>query len=107
MFAKWKRPKEIRMITLLDQEGAIRQRMPFAQFELPEDVVLALSIRFYHDPAPCHIHRSAVQQRALAEIEAACPPGEAHRLSSLPDDMQLYFDKYPGTDALRISLELP
>jgi len=36
---------------------------------LAEDIIIQKSIHFFDDPAPCHIHRSAVRVRLMAELE--------------------------------------
>lgn len=39
------------------------------EIPLSEEKILSYSIQFFHDPAPCFIHRSAVRARMLAELE--------------------------------------
>ena len=53
---------------------------------LTEEITIEKSIEFFNDPEPCAIHRSAVQIRLLAELEA---------LISSPDFKEL-FASYTG-----------
>lgn len=41
----------------------------FLELPLKESVILQKSITFYDDPDPCFIHRSAVRNRLLSELE--------------------------------------
>lgn len=36
---------------------------------LKESIVLQKSVEFFDDPEPCHIHRSAVRTRLVAELQ--------------------------------------
>ena len=48
---------------------------------LTEEIIIAKSIEFFDDKEPCEIHRSAVQLRLLAELDA---------LYSTPDFKNLF-----------------
>lgn len=54
---------------LLQSENAVLYNGPFQELPFSEELIIAKSIHFYDDPAPCFIHRSAVRTRLLAEIE--------------------------------------
>ena len=47
---------------------------------LKESVILEYSLRFFNDPAPCYIHRGAVQMRLLAELEEELKENERQPL---------------------------
>ena len=47
---------------------------------LKENVILEHSLRFFNDPAPCYIHRGAVQVRLLGELEEELAENEKQPL---------------------------
>ena len=69
----------------------------------PEETILALCLEYFNDANPCHIHRSAVCLRAVAELEQACPRGETVRVDALPAQLRRFFA--PGAETVRIEEE--
>ena len=87
------RPKKKRShILLYDREGMCLETYVLIDYPLPEDTVRELSIRFFGDPEPCHIHRAAVLSRAMAELMESHSPGVMYPLCSLPEQQRRYFD---------------
>lgn len=41
----------------------------FLELPFPESLILEKSIQFFDDPEPCYLHRSAVRNRLLYELE--------------------------------------
>lgn len=78
---------------------------PLAQMQYAPATVKALSIEFFGDPEPCQIHRCAVIQRAMAEIEAACPVGVPLALTNLPPRIAGFFASYPDAHSLTLIRE--
>ena len=91
MFNRKNKARASVRIELLDEGGAVLGAWPAAQFPLPEDVVLALSVEYFNDPEPCHIHRSAVHKRAMMELMECCPVGTQVAVSSLAAAQRRYF----------------
>lgn len=60
--------KKVALLALYDPEGKELYRGELAAWPLPEREIIRLSIRYFDDPEPCHIHRAAVCQRALMEL---------------------------------------
>lgn len=56
------------LLALYGPSGEEVYRGELAAWPLPEQEIVRLSIRFFNDPEPCHIHRAAVCQRALMEL---------------------------------------
>ena len=48
---------------------ALIDRAPMEEFQFPEDGIIAMSVEFFNDPAPCEIHRAAVRWRALQAMK--------------------------------------
>ncbi len=59
-------------------------------FPFPEALILAASKEFFNDPAPCEIHRRAVQLRLCGEMTEALPLGRTIPLEELPPLILLY-----------------
>ncbi len=91
MFGRKKTPRAAAEIALFDADGVEIARTPVADYALPEDVVIALSVEYFNDPEPCHIHRGAVHKRAMMELMEACPAGARATVSALPEAMRRYF----------------
>lgn len=91
MFNRKNKTRASVRIELLDEGGTVLGAWPAAQFPLPEDVVLALSVEYFNDPEPCHIHRSAVHKRAMMELMECCPVGTQVAVSSLAAAQRRYF----------------
>lgn len=62
------RKKKTAMLTLYGAAGEETFSGELATWPIPDSEVVRLSIRYFNDPEPCHIHRSAVCQRAFLEI---------------------------------------
>ena len=96
MFRKRVKPsKNVSQITLYGADEAVLASCPAAEFALPEETVLALSVEYFNDPEPCAVHR-----RAMMELMEHCPAGETVRLSELPERQRGYFA--PNVAAVRI-----
>ena len=93
MFGRKNKRKTVSCITLYDAQGAVISTCPTNEFVMPEDIVISLSIEYFNDPEPCHIHRGAVHRRALMELMEGCPAGETVQVSALPESQQHYFSK--------------
>ena len=63
---------------------------------LSEESIVKLSVKFFNDPAPCEIHRSAVRIRAFYEVWEACPEEGKIRFNELPMEMQEIFSEFPS-----------
>ena len=101
MFRKRVKPsKTVSRITLYGADGAVLASCPAAEFALPEETVLALSVEYFNDPEPCSIHRGAVHRRAMMELMEHCPAGQTVRLSELSERQRGYFA--PNVAAVRI-----
>lgn len=100
MFGRKKKRKTRILVT--GAQGVLLSCEP-AEFVPPEETVLALCLEYFNDANPCHIHRSAVCLRAVAELEQACPRGETVRVDALPAQLQRLFA--PGAQTVRIEEE--
>ena len=77
MFRKRVKPtKTVSQITLYGADEAVLASCPAAEFALPEETVLALSVEYFNDPEPCSIHRGAVHGYFAPNV-AAVRIGEA------------------------------
>ena len=74
-------------------------RGPLAAWPLPEREVMRLSIQYFNDPEPCHIHRAAVSQRAFLELMRARLGAERESTAILDAEQRAWFP-----DAARFSL---
>ncbi|MEA4890054.1 MAG: hypothetical protein VB070_11380 [Clostridiaceae bacterium] len=89
-------------IRLIFHAKASDQPLECKLIDLPvdESVMIKKSMEFFHDPAPCMIHRSAVLNRLYAELldfcESAAQPlenlGAGLPWRWLPPDQQAWFD---------------
>jgi len=92
MFGKKKSPrKNAPRIVLLRGDGSELFSCLSGDYELPESVVIALSIEYFSDPEPCEIHRAAVHKRAIMELLDHCEPGTDVAIAGLPEPMPSYF----------------
>ena len=101
MFARKKRPVAQPRLKIWSGSGEMLFDGRLTGLELPDAIIKALSLRFFNDPEPCEIHRSAVMSRVFAELEGAlkdCAVAEIEGLD-IPSD---YFSAYP--DARRVQL---
>ncbi|MBQ7839766.1 MAG: hypothetical protein IJ390_04670 [Lachnospiraceae bacterium] len=73
MFGKKEKKKskpEGRRVCVLGEEKVLYEGK-LEELPLREDVILAKSEEFFHDPNPCYIHRGAVSIRLYLELEQA------------------------------------
>ena len=49
---------------------------PVSEIPLTEEAILSASIRYFNDPEPCEIHRSAARLRIAADLTASLLQGE-------------------------------
>lgn len=101
MFGRKKRAKT--RIVVTGAQGVLLACAP-AEFAPPEETILALCMEYFNDANPCHIHRSAVCLRAVAELEQACPRDETVRVDALPAQLRRLFA--PGAETVRIEAVL-
>ena len=87
-------------ITLFGPGGEATRRQDLSDFELPEAIVLSLSVRYFNDPAPCEIHRAAVHNSAMLDLAAFCRGKAAVPLEALSAEQRAFFPE--GTRAIRI-----
>lgn len=59
--------KKKEVVLFIDGKSAA----PLTKFTLSEKVTIALSIKYFNDPEPCHIHREAVRQRVCMQLMQA------------------------------------
>ena len=91
MFKRKKTPKRaVSIISLFDANGSMLLEQEASCYELPEKIVLALSMEYFSDPEPCAIHRGAVQKRAMMELMEHTPKGAKVSLSLLPAHIRAY-----------------
>lgn len=90
------RKKQQEMIVVTDANGVTLFRGTVEDFPLSEELIVKLSKKFFNDPAPCEIHRSAVRIRVFYEIWEACSEEGMRSLSKLPAEMQEIFLDFPS-----------
>lgn len=100
-----KKPVLLWMLTIADAMSRPLYEGPLFHMQFSEATVKALSIEFFRDPEPCHIHRSAVIQRTMMEIETTCPDGVSVALSALPLRIAGFFSCYPNACTLTLRKE--
>lgn len=103
-----KKKKGLPWIQMLNAEGTVLFSGESMELVFPEALILKMSVRFFSDPAPCFIHRSAVIIRLQEEIcalltEAGKTGRAALEISKLDPEIQAYFGAYPG--AALVSME--
>ncbi len=91
-----KRKRQPVRLTLWDQGGAACYDGELLSLRVPEAEILARSVEYFDDPAPCYIHRGAVVSRILDELTRAAPVGAKVRVDSLPDALRRALDDYPA-----------
>ena len=69
MFFRKKKQEKQKSIVVVRTKAGIMFQGEVMELPLTEDIIIQKSIHFFNDPAPCHIHRSAVRVRLLAELE--------------------------------------
>lgn len=93
------RKKKTVVLTLYGAVGEEVYSGPLAAWKIPEREVIRLSVQYFDDPEPCHIHRSAVCQRAYLEMIQAHLGAEETPVERLGAERAAWF---PG--AARFSL---
>ena len=101
MFGKKKKAAAQPQITVWGADGETLYDGRLTGFCLEDATVKALSLRFFNDPEPCQIHRSAVLSRVFAELEAALDEGGDVDIDDtrIPRD---YFSAYPNARRVRL-----
>lgn len=64
--------------------------------KIPESLIIELSIEFFDDPEPCHIHRGAVLKRVFMEINMQLGNQSTTAAADLPDGVRRYLVAYEG-----------
>lgn len=72
-------------LILTDSEGNELYNDRLDAFPFPEEEIIRGSIEFYMDPAPCEIHRRAIQLRFCSELTMLLPPGKTLRMEDVPE----------------------
>ena len=103
MFSKQK--KAVPWLTFYDSAGNAAKKIRLMDLAVPEGIVIEKSIEFFHDPAPCVIHRTAVLSRLMMEIESALSACAKAPLGSLPAEIRRYLCGYAGVHAISITQE--
>lgn len=103
MFLKQK--KAVPWLTFYDSDGNVAKKIRLMDLAVPEGIVIEKSIEFFHDPAPCMIHRTAVLSRLMMEMECALSACANVPLGSLPAEIRRYLSGYTGVHAISITQE--
>ncbi|MGI6173107.1 MAG: hypothetical protein ACOYI8_04330 [Christensenellales bacterium] len=69
------------------------------ELALPEEMILALSVKFFNDPEPCAIHRGAVRNRVLMQLTALKDAPQPVSVDSLD---AMYRALFAGETTIRI-----
>jgi hypothetical protein len=72
--------------------------------DFPETLIIAKSIYFFHDEAPCFIHRSAVVSRLASELELMLEQNPDLSIEQAEEACPGYFAEYPGASRIRIRI---
>ena len=78
------------VLSLLKDDGRVLFQGPLSGYPLPESVILACSEEFFNDPAPCEIHRRAVQLRLYAEMQELLPANQTLSMDDVHPRISLY-----------------
>ena len=81
---------ELPQLMLFDSDTQPLYAGPLNEFEFPESVILACSEEFFNDPAPCEIHRRAVQLRLYAEMQEMLPANQTLSMDDVHPRISLY-----------------
>ncbi len=103
MFGRKKKPQ--RVLRIWNAHGSALYEGPLQAFVLPETVVLDLSMEYFGDPEPCHIHRSAVHSRVCLELCEACEGQGPVVVGGLPKGIKACFAAYQGANEIEIELD--
>ncbi len=79
------------LLILTDADGRELYHDRLDAFPFPDEMVIAGSIEFFRDPAPCEIHRRAVQLRFCGEITQSVPFNRTLKAEEMPKFMYDYF----------------
>ena len=93
-------------LQLRDSNGLDLFEGKVCELPLSEKNITALSIRFFNDPAPCYIHRSAVLSRVYNELNdyfEKCRQSGTISMECLPESLRAYFDAVGGAEEIVIS----
>ena len=96
MFGRKKAIKRQTVLTLTDGAGGILYAGSLTGMDVPDELVVALSVEFFNDPTPCEIHRSAVLSRVFLSIEETLPSGTPVSIDALDPDIRRLFSAYPN-----------
>ena len=94
---KRKREKKIERVLCICKNGCYLYHGSVLELPIADDQVIAGSIKFYDDPEPCMIHRSAVVSRYYMEIEAwlddtGYESGSPVELDDIPEAIRVLLD---------------
>lgn len=92
----------MKKIKVYNQSGDIVFNNKIMNLQLPEHLVIEKSIKWFNDPDPCFIHKSAVMKRLFIELEDHINEGNNSKvqIEELPDTLQMMFEKYEGSTRL-------
>ena len=93
MFGKKKKSAKPRLALYGARGEAVFDDMLTA-LSVPDATVKSLSARYFDDPNPCEIHRSAVLSRVFMELEEALPENEKIPVASLDGEKKEYLSGY-------------
>ena len=96
MFGRKRAIKRQTTLTLTDEAGCILYTGNLTGMNVQDDLVVALSVEFFDDPAPCEIHRNAVLSRIFLSIEEALPSWTPISINTLDPDILRLFSAYPS-----------
>ena len=99
---KKKRPPGFSEIGITDERGASLFEGALNDLDFPEKLIIAKSIYFFHDEAPCFIHRSAVVSRLVSELELALEKNPELSITQLEETCPCYLEGYPGASRVRL-----
>lgn len=102
MFVRRKAIKRHTELTLMDRAGSILYTGDLIGMNVPDELVVALSVEFFNDPTPCEIHRNAVLSRVFLSIEDALPCGTPISIEALDPDICRLFSAYPNAQCALI-----
>lgn len=64
---RFKSKKQLPLLKLYSGDSLLYDGL-LKDVPLKEEIILQKSLEFFDDPEPCHIHRSAVRTRLIAEL---------------------------------------
>lgn len=73
--------------------------------KIPESLIIELSIEFFDDPEPCHIHRGAVLKRVYMEINMLLGNNSVTPVADLPESVLRYLKAYEGITSVTMYRE--